>query len=95
MSYSRSDVDERGDFGVVVSLVTSANGTTSLLFDDVSRQMLMDAIGWDHRAFFASLDFPAHELDEVALSQQELARIGENVLFRLLAQAGRLQNGPI
>ena len=56
---------------------------------------VMDAIGWDHRAFFASLDFPAHELDEVALSQQELARIGENVLFRLLAQAGRLQKGPI
>ena len=83
----------RGEVGVLVSLGKDSGQTTRLVFDDVSRQSVADATTWDHRALFTVADYSTEQFEQLALSKDDFARIGENVVIRLLALTGRLKNG--
>ena len=92
MSYAPRDTENRGDVAVLASL-TESGSNTRLVFDDVSRQSTADGIAWAHKSLFTVADFPTEELEQLALSKDQFARIGENVVIRLLALTGKLKNG--
>lgn len=92
MSYVPHDVKDRGDIAVLASL-TESGSNTRIVFDDVTRQGMVDGIAWAHRSLFTVADYPTKDLERLALSKDQFARIGENVVTRLLALTGKLKNG--
>jgi len=92
MSYEPGDTETRGDVAVLASL-TECGGTTRIVFDDVTRLPMVDGAAWTHRALFTVAEYATGDLDRLALSRDDFARIGENIVTRLLALAGRLRDG--
>lgn len=92
MSYASRDVETRGDVAVLASL-TESGSNTRIVFDDVARQSTVDGIAWAHKSLFTVADYPTAELERLALSKDQFARIGETVVTRLLALTGKLKNG--
>jgi len=92
MSYVPRDVENRGDVAVLASL-TELGSNTRIVFDDVERQGAVDGIAWAHKCLFTVIDYPTKDLQRLALSEDQFARIGENVVTRLLALAGKLKDG--
>lgn len=92
MSYAPGDTENRGDVAVLASL-TESGGITRIVFDDVARLPMMDGTAWTHRALFTVAQYSTEDLDRLALSRDDFARIGENVVVRLLALSGRLRDG--
>jgi hypothetical protein len=75
----------RSSTGVVASLAPTANGKMRLVFDDAESDRESNPTAWTPRALFSSKEFDAVQLRSLKLSESELARIGENLLIRLLA----------
>ena len=92
MSYTPNDKEKRGGIGVLTSLNPDSNSVTRIVFDDVARQLTLDGTTWIHKALFTVAEYPTEKLERVALSKEEFALIGKNIVIRLLAQAGRLRN---
>jgi hypothetical protein len=56
-----------------------------LILDDVRADTDMSPKSWSHYCLYTFNDYDATELKEMALSQEDLAMIGENLVMRLLA----------
>jgi hypothetical protein len=85
------DADDtiRSPVGVVASLRDLGNGTSRLIFDDVSANSANSPVAWAFDHFFTSRDFNNDALDQMTLTDLEYQTIGENVVARLLALNGR------
>ena len=75
----------RSSTGVVASLAQTANGKMRLVLDDAESDRERKPTTWTPRALFSSKEFDGAQLRSLKLSENELARIGENLLIRLLA----------
>jgi hypothetical protein len=85
------DADDtiRSPVGVVASLRDLGNGTSKLIFDDVSGDLTINPVAWTFDHFFTSRDFANDALDQMNLTALEYQMIGQNVVARLLALNGR------
>lgn len=80
-------ITAQGDSGVVASLTTTADGKYRLSLDDVTRLPMLDATAWKHSRPFTSHEYDKLALENLNLSKEELAMIGENIVIRLIALA--------
>ena len=86
-----ADDTNRPPAGVVASLRDLGNGTSKLIFDDVSSNSTNNPVTWTFDHFFTSHDFTNDALDQMNLTGLEYQTIGENVVARLLALNGRMK----
>lgn len=77
------DSTDRPRTALVVSLRVGDNGQTQLVFDDVSRQTMLDASGWTHERFYTAIDLDSSALQNITLTRDELVHIAETLLIRL------------
>jgi len=84
---TRRDPDDglRGTAGVVASLVTRADESVRLVFDDARRGKGGE---WTPIGFFTSRDYPTVPLRALRVEPADLAKIGWLVVARLLALDG-------
>ena len=71
--------------GVVCCLRELPNGQLRLVLDDVENESKSTVGSWAHRVLFTWKDFDAQQIEDLALSEQELAGFGHSVLARLVA----------
>jgi hypothetical protein len=86
-----ADEGKRGASGVVLSLVESRPGEFRLILDDVKNESQSERGPWSHHALFTLNTYNEKDLNDLKLSERELAAIGFNVLVRL----GALRDHPI
>jgi len=80
-----TDNGKRGNAGVVVSLRVEKNNKYKIIMDDVTNTS-SDACGpWKHKVVVTWKDYDKDELEELNLSEEELASFGHYVLARLMA----------
>jgi hypothetical protein len=77
--------------GVVCCLRELADGKLRLVLDDVANDHKTTSGHWKHHILFTWKDFEAKEIDELRLSEKELASFGFSILARLVA----LRHHPI
>jgi len=75
----------RSHSGVVCCLRELPNGKLRLVLDDVANESETASGRWKHHVLFTWKDFEAQEIDELKLSEKELASFGFNILARLVA----------
>jgi hypothetical protein len=75
----------RSNNGVVCCLRDLGNGKVRLVLDDVANEGESTSGSWSHHLLFTWKDFEAQEIDELKLSESELAGFGFNILARLVA----------
>lgn len=85
MPLPAADDGIREGSGIAVSLRRTSNGRVCLVLDDVAVQLGVGRNGWRHETFFTAKEFDRSALENLNLSKDELAEIGENILIRLLA----------
>ena len=85
------DAGVRSATGVVACLTPIADGKTRLVFDDVKSDRQSRPTAWTPTALFTWREFDFAQLQDLKLSESELARIGENLLIRLLALQGSIR----
>ena len=73
------------EMGVVATLCSAPNGGVRLTLDDVRSLPMLDATSWQRESLFTYRDFDASALEDLALSREQFAEIGENIVIRLLA----------
>ncbi|MFQ5548086.1 MAG: hypothetical protein ACE5FV_07340 [Woeseia sp.] len=84
--YEIQQFEGRSDRGLVVTLSQDTKGRTTLIFDDACRQSRVgDGAGWESQAFYTKVEFSTDQLEKLQVSNKDLARIGENIVIRLLA----------
>jgi hypothetical protein len=83
----------RGNFGVVCSLVEQPDGKIRLVLDDASSPASRFPQAWQTLTPFTSKDYGESEFLGVALSEEELADIGMNLVARLSALAAHRKRG--
>lgn len=79
------DDQKRGNDGVVCSLREIESGRLRLVLDDVKNEGKGNRGPWAHHVVFTFKDFDVEEIDNLQLSETELAEFGFNVLARLVA----------
>lgn len=62
-----------------------------LTFYDMEAEAVATPTTWTRTTLFTSNTYPVAELENMALSQEQYAAIGENLVLRLLALNGRLK----
>jgi hypothetical protein len=62
-----------------------------LTFDDIETEAVAAPTSWSKTALFTFNTYPEAELENMALSREQYAEIGENLILRLLALNGRLK----
>jgi len=75
----------RSSVGVVCGLRDLPNGRVRLVLDDVANESASSRGPWLHHVLFTWRDFEAQKIDDLNLSEKELAEFGFNVLARLVA----------
>ena len=81
----------RSTYGVVARLTPVVDGKTHLVFDDVTSDHERNPIAWRQTAPYTRKELDFAELKDLKLGEPELARIGENLLIRLLALQGAVK----
>ena len=81
----------RSTQGVVACLTPVVEGKTRLVFDDVVSDREIQPREWTPAALFTWKELDFAQLKDMKLSERELARIGENLLLRLLARQGHIK----
>ena len=76
--------------GVVAYLEDSEN-QTRLVFDDVSSSESAHPDSWRKTVIYTSGAYNRELLDNLELTQEQYAEIGQNVVFRLLALNKRIK----
>jgi hypothetical protein len=76
---------ERGNVGVIGSLVTQIDGTVRLVFDDAGASTTLFPQTWTAERLFTWNDYPSSEFFEIRLTEKQLAEIGLNLVTRLVA----------
>lgn len=84
-SVGPSDDGERAEFGVNASVITAGEDRIRLVFDDVAQGDSSQNRAWEHRCFYTSIELDRQVFEESALSDQELAAIGQALVARLTA----------
>jgi hypothetical protein len=81
------DVDDgkRGNSGVVLSLRKMPSGNIGVFLDDVTNSGDGSAGPWQHEVVVTWKEYEPKELSELALPEEEFAKLGHYVLARLLA----------
>ncbi len=82
-----NDDGMRGSVGVVASLLETSEGRLCLVLDDVRHQLGADTSHWNHNSFFTAREYLRKDLEDLNLSKEEFAQIGENIIVRILAAA--------
>lgn len=77
--------DSRSHIGIVVTLRHTSDGKICLVLDDVHYQAALDASLWRHERFFTAKEYSSKDLQELRLSKEQFAEIGENIILRLTA----------
>jgi len=77
---------ERNSSGVVCCLLDLGDGVTRLILDDVSNSQSKTASMWKHEVLFTWKDLPTEKVNDISLSDKELADFGYQILARLVAQ---------
>ena len=85
MPLPTTDDGVRGSLGVVASLLETSEGHLCLVMDDVRHQLAADASYWNHNSFFTAKEYVRKDLENLNLSAEDFAQIGENIVIRLLA----------
>jgi hypothetical protein len=67
------------------------NETTRLVFDDATSDTPERPTKWIPQTLFTWNEYDSKKLNEVKLSQRELAEIGENLVIRLLVLNRKLK----
>lgn len=88
---NQTDNGKRGNTGIVTSFHRLNDGKIRLVFDDVRQMPMLDASGWRHERLYTSAEFDQKKFEELELSKEELAQLGENLVCRLVA----LEKGEI
>lgn len=81
------DTDDRvrSRSGVVCCLREIDGGKLRLVVDDVMQEGDSNPRSWKHHTLFTWKDFDARDIDELKLSEEELASFGFSILARLVA----------
>jgi len=87
MAFPATDDGVREQSGVVASLRATPDGRLFVVLDDVRQQPAVDALSWTHERFFTTSGYPRQELENLGLTQEQFAKLGENIVIRLLALA--------
>ena len=74
--------------GVVAYIAETEEGRTTLTFDDVSSET---PTSWRHKVLYTRASYDSKALEEMALTKEQYAEIGENLMIRLLAINGKLR----
>ncbi|WP_136546424.1 hypothetical protein [Hydrocarboniclastica marina] len=61
---------------------------TRITFDDIETDAAGDPTTWGKTVLYTSNVYPSSDLEDLSLSKDQLAEIGENLLLRLLALNG-------
>jgi hypothetical protein len=95
MALPKGDDGVRAFSGVVASLRSTPDDRLCLVLDDVRQQPAADARSWTHESFFTISEYSRSELENLGLSKEQFAQIGENIVIRLLAlsKAGKSHGG--
>jgi hypothetical protein len=95
MALPNADDGIRAPSGVVVSLRPTSEGRLCVVLDDVRQQPAADVRSWTHESFFTISEYSRRELENLDLSKDQFAQIGENIVIRLLAlsKAGKPHGG--
>lgn len=88
---NQTDNGLRGNTGVIVSLHRLEDGKIRLVFDDVRQMPMLDASGRSHERLYTSAEFDQKSFEDFDLSKEELAKLAENLILRLVA----LEKGSI
>jgi hypothetical protein len=75
----------RSNIGVVCSLKELESGQLRLVLDDVANSSKSTSGSWSHHVLFTWKDFAAQEIDDLTLTEKELAGFGYSILARLVA----------
>lgn len=79
------DDQKRGRDGVVCSLHQTESGRLRLVLDDVKNEANGKPGVWTHHVLYTFKDFDVEEIENLQLSEAELAEFGFAVLARLVA----------
>ena len=82
---NQTDDGKRGNTGIVASLHRLEDGKIRLVFDDVRQMPMLDASGWSHERLYTSAEYDLKTFEELGLSKEELAKLAENLILRLVA----------
>ncbi|WP_417530848.1 hypothetical protein [Marinobacter lipolyticus] len=74
----------------VAAYIEPAGGEIRLTFDDMETESVAPTT-WTKTTHFTSNTYPEAELENMSLSKEQYAEIGENLVLRLLALNGRLE----
>lgn len=77
--------------GVAAYIEQAGGEEIRLTFDDVETESVASPTNWTKTTLFTSNTYPEAELENMALSKEQFAEIGENLVQRLLALSGRLK----
>ena len=77
--------------GVAAFFQDQQDGNTRLVFNDVEALSDTESPDWKHIVIFTSNKYNTKLLKELALSREQFAEIGENLVIRLLALGGHLK----
>jgi hypothetical protein len=75
----------RSGSGLVCCLRELDGGKLRLVLDDVENQAKTTSGPWEHHVVFTWKDYEEREIDELELSEKELANFGYHILARLVA----------
>jgi hypothetical protein len=79
------DDRERFGSGVVCSILDLGDGKVRLILDDVANSTGSVTGVWKHRSLYTCKDFLRADIDDLKISDQELAELGFSLLARLVA----------
>lgn len=82
-----TDDSYRSSLGLSICALELEGGMVRLIFDDVNSARKDGDRMWKHRCFVTSFELTHSDFDSCTLSEQDLARIGKEVLTRLSARA--------
>lgn len=75
----------------VAAYIEKDGGEIRLIFDDMEAESVAAPTVWRKAALFTFSAYPEAELENMALSKEQYAEIGENLILRLLALNRRLK----
>ncbi|MGH7796586.1 MAG: hypothetical protein ACREQ2_17100 [Candidatus Binatia bacterium] len=86
-----TDDGVRSLVGVIACLRTAGNGIMHLVFDDAKSDTANKPTSWKPEALFTWNQYDSEKLRGMKLTEKEYAEIGENLVMRLLALSGEVQ----
>ena len=76
--------------GVIACIQEMEDGITMLTFDDVSSEYNLFT-NWSEEVLYTSKSYDSNAIENMNLTKEQYAEIGENLIIRLLALNGKLK----